>query len=94
VLAANLRAIGPRLERLARWLDLGTSADDLLRAVVDLRALLEVPATLADLGVPAESCDVIAAAAPLDPSAAGNPVPLTPELAGRIFDAAHSGRLD
>ncbi|TVR25692.1 MAG: iron-containing alcohol dehydrogenase [Ilumatobacter sp.] len=94
VLAANLRAIGPRLDRLARWLDLGTAADDVLRAVVDLRSSLGVPDTLAALGVPADSSDTIAAAAPLDPSAAGNPVRLTTELAGRIFDAAHSGRLD
>ncbi|CAN5604236.1 iron-containing alcohol dehydrogenase [soil metagenome] len=94
VLACNRSVIEHRLGRLAVWLGVGSDAEHLIRAVVDLRARLGVPATLAELGVPAASRDVIAAAAPLDPSAAGNPVTLTTELAGTIFDAAHSGRLD
>jgi alcohol dehydrogenase class IV len=94
VLVCNRSAIEHRLGRLAVWLAVGSSADDLIRAVVDLRARLGVPATLAELGVPASSRDAIAAAALLDPSAAGNPLTLTTEVAGTIFDAAHSGRLD
>jgi alcohol dehydrogenase class IV len=94
VLACNRTAIEHRLGRLAVWLDVGSDADHLIGAVVELRARLGVPPTLAELGVPASSRDAIAVAAPLDPSAAGNPVPLTAELAAAIFDAAHSGRLD
>lgn len=94
VLITNRSAVEDRLARLARWLGVGTGADDLVRAVIELRAAVGVPDTLATLGVPATSTGVIAAAAPLDPSAAGNPVPLTVELAAAILDAAHSGRLD
>lgn len=94
VLAWNRSAIEPKLARLARWLDVGTDADAFVCAVFDLRARLGVPATLADLGVPTSSRDVIAVAATIDPSAAGNPLTLTAEAAGAIFDAAYSGRRD
>jgi alcohol dehydrogenase class IV len=48
---------------------------------------------LADLGVPADAVDAIAAAAVVDPTAGTNPIELTVENAAALFTAAHTGTL-
>jgi alcohol dehydrogenase len=62
-----------------------------MQAVLRLRAEIGVPHTLAGLGVDAARRELIAEMALVDPTASGNPVPLTKEGALRIFDAALSG---
>ena len=52
-----------------------------------------MPHTLAGLGVDDDKAEVIAAMAPDDPTAGGNPVPLTRTAALRIFSDAFEGRL-
>lgn len=92
VLAFNRAAIAPRIERLARWLGLPDAGfDGFLRAVLALRADAGVPDTLAGLGVDDRHAARVAAMAVLDPTAGGNPIPLTESAARRLFDAALSG---
>ncbi|APZ44400.1 iron-containing alcohol dehydrogenase [Acidihalobacter ferrooxydans] len=95
VLVFNRPAIETRLEAAARYLGLPQPGfDGFLQWVMALREQLDIPHTLAELGVDAAAAGRIAAEAEQDPSAAGNPVPVkAPELE-RIFLAAVAGRLD
>ncbi len=88
VLRANRRAIETRIGRLAAFLGLAGGFDGFLDAVLELRAGLGVPPGLAAFGVPEESFDRIAGMAPDDPTAGGNPVKLTRELAREMLEAA------
>ena len=69
------------------------SFDAFLAKVLDLRAALDVPHTLADFKVDGSRRDEIADKAIVDPTAGGNPQELTRELALEIFDAALEGRV-
>ncbi|WP_196258118.1 iron-containing alcohol dehydrogenase [Pelagibacterium limicola] len=91
VLAANRRAIEERIVRLAAYLGLEASFDAFMKAVLDLRAALDVPHTLPEFGVDSGRRDEIADKAIVDPTAGGNPVALTRELALDIFDRAMAG---
>jgi len=91
VLAFNRPAIEARIARLAAYLGLSANFDAFERAVLDLRTRIGVPHGLADLGVDGDKADTIAAMAIVDPTAGGNPVPLTGEAARRLFDAALAG---
>ena len=92
VLAFNRPAIEDKIERLAAWLGLDEGGfDGFMKWVLDLRAEIGIPHTLAGLNVGAERAGEIAAMAIVDPTAGGNPVPLTREGARAIFDAALSG---
>jgi len=53
-----------------------------------LRARLGVPNTLAALGVPADAFDRICEMALVDPTAGGNPMPLTRDLAATMLRTA------
>ena len=64
-----------------------------LKTILDLRSLLSVPSTLRDFKVPGDNRDLIGDMAIVDPTAGGNPVKLTKELALEIFDRAMEGRL-
>ncbi|MGA0840674.1 MAG: alcohol dehydrogenase, partial [Pseudomonadales bacterium] len=91
VLRFNRPAIEPRIERLARWLGIDGGYDGFLAAVVRLRAQVGIPRALADLGVTDQETARIALMAVNDPTAAGNPVPLTPRDAAALFGAALRG---
>lgn len=94
VLAWNWSAVAPRLARLAGLLGLpGGRADAFLQWVIDLRARLEIPHTLAELGVPASDLDTLAEAAALDPSAGGNPLPFDARSARAILERAFHGKV-
>jgi alcohol dehydrogenase len=93
VLVANRGAIEERIARLAAYLGLDRSFDAFLNAVVDLRQSLGVPNTLADFNVDGARREAIADMAIVDPTAGGNPIPLTRDLALDIFDRAMEGRL-
>lgn len=93
VLAVNRDAIEARIARLAAYCGMSPSFDAFLRAILALRQKLEVPHRLADLNVDTEKRDLIAEMAIVDPTAGGNPVPLTKALALEIFDRAVEGRV-
>jgi len=94
VLAFNRPAIEARIARLAAYLGIGGGFDAFQQAVLDLRQRIRVPHGLADLGVDGGNADTIAAMAIVDPTAGGNPVPLTKEAARRLFGAALAGEID
>ncbi len=94
VLVANRDAITPTIDRLAAYLDISGGFDGFVREIVAMRTAMDVPHTLVDLGVDPEAIDEIAAAAIVDPSAAGNPLPFDRSFAESVFAAACSGELD
>lgn len=93
VLAVNRDAIEAKIARLAAYCDLPPTFEGFLHAVLALRQKLNVPNTLADFRVTAEKRDLIVDMAIVDPTAGGNPVTLTREVALEIFDRAMEGRL-
>ncbi|MNG07597.1 hypothetical protein D3C84_909070 [compost metagenome] len=58
-----------------------------------MRKDIAVPHTLFELGVDDQRADLIADMAIVDPSAGGNPLPLTKAGVTEIFQAAFHGRL-
>ena len=93
VLAFNRPAIEQKIERLAAYLGLPASFDGFLTWVLALRAEIGVPHTLEGLKVTGDKADIIAAMAPKDPTAGGNPIALDDRAARRIFDAAMNGNI-
>ena len=93
VLSFNREAIGPKVNRLAAYLGLSGGFDGFLDAVLQLRRDIGVPHTLQGLKVDGSRRDLIADMAVVDPTAGGNPVPLTKEGAVEIFDVALSGSI-
>jgi alcohol dehydrogenase len=93
VLVANRPAIEARIARLSAYLGYAPSFEAFQHALIGLRLRLEVPHTLTDFGVDATKRDLIGDMAIVDPTAGGNPVPLTKELALQIFDRALEGRI-
>jgi alcohol dehydrogenase len=91
VLDFNRSAIEDRLARTAAYIGLDRSFDAFRAWVVALRAEIGIPHTLAGLGVDDSRIDEIAAKAVVDPTAGGNPIPLTEDAARAIFRAALKG---
>ncbi|MCC6001815.1 MAG: iron-containing alcohol dehydrogenase [Pararhodobacter sp.] len=79
VLDFNRPAVERRLTQAAGYLGLAGGFDGFRAAVMDLRALLDIPPGLAAMGVQADAVDRLAEAALADPSCGGNPVALTRE---------------
>ena len=88
VLHANRAAIEDRIDRLAAFLGIAGGFDGFLDFVLALRAELGVPSGLIEFGIPETSFDGIADMAPDDPTAGGNPIKLTRELAREMVEAA------
>jgi alcohol dehydrogenase class IV len=88
VLQANRAAIEDRIERLASFLGVAGGFDGFMDFVLGLRAGLGVPPGLIAFGVPETSFDAIAEMAPDDPTAGGNPIKLTRDLAREMVEAA------
>lgn len=93
VLVTNRDAIEARIGRLAAYCGLPPTFEAFLNAILGLRQKLGVPHTLKDFKVPGDKRDLVAEMAIVDPTAGGNPVKLTKELALEIFDRAMEGRL-
>ena len=94
VLKANQHAVAPRLEALARYLDLpepGPAA--VLDWVLRLRETLGIPHTLAEIGIDDAQAERVGRMAAEDPSAGSNPVNYTPEQYSNLFRAAIRGNL-
>ncbi|MCH1434777.1 MAG: iron-containing alcohol dehydrogenase [Acidimicrobiales bacterium] len=94
VLVANRPAIETTMARLAAYVGVGTTFDDLLDHVLAMRAELDVPHTLVELGVDPAGADTIVAGTVTDLCAATNPVTVDHDYAHDLFAAACEGRLD
>jgi alcohol dehydrogenase class IV len=94
VMVYNRPATGAQLAVIARALDLpGEPFQAVFDWVLGFRERLNIPHTLADLGVPEKSAELIGREAALDPSAGGNPQPADATAYARIFRAAVKGEL-
>jgi alcohol dehydrogenase class IV len=93
VLVFNRPAIEAKIVRLAGFLGIGGGFDGFLKAVLDLRRQTGVPHDLGGLKVDGGRAETIVEMAVVDPTAGGNPVPLTKEGARTLFDAALKGSL-
>lgn len=94
VMEFNRRAIAAKCDIIARVLDLPTRGYDGLYAwVLGLRRELGIAHTLAEIGVTLDQAAVIGAEAAIDPSASGNPIPVTAADLERIFRASVLGQL-
>ncbi len=95
VLLKNRAAISRKMAHLARYLELdGGDFDAVLSYVITLRNHIGIPNDLHSIGIDDSRIEEIATQAVQDPSAAGNPIPLTqPQYAALLHDAIH-GKLD
>ncbi|MBN3005806.1 alcohol dehydrogenase class IV [Chromobacterium alkanivorans] len=94
VLVRNRPAIAERLSAAARYLGLADAGfDGFLAWVLQLRAGLGIPHTLAEIGIGADAAADIGRMAKADPSDGGNPLPLSADDYRAIFLAAQQGRL-
>lgn len=94
VLKFNEQALGPKMRRLAHFLELEKqSFDAVLEWVLQLRCQLDIPHTLRELNVPAGEAEIVAAKAAADGCAPTNPVPVGKAELLQIFRAAFDGAL-
>jgi alcohol dehydrogenase class IV len=94
VLVWNRRAIEDKMVRLAAYLDLEyQSFDGFLDWVLDLRASIGIPHTLAEIGVREEHAAAFAPQALADPSTGGNPLPMTEQDFHALYLDCIRGRL-
>jgi alcohol dehydrogenase len=93
VLVFNRPAIEAKIERLAGFLEIDGGFDGFLAAVLDLRKKTGVPNDLKGLGVDGSKTGTIVEMSLVDPTAGGNPVPLTKEGSRKLFEAALKGDL-
>jgi alcohol dehydrogenase class IV len=95
VVSFNRAAIAEKTDVITRVLDLPVRGfDGFLQWLLDWRRELQIPHSLAEIGVHVNNSAVIGHEASLDPSAGGNPVPVTPAQFEHIFRAAVHGKLD
>ena len=87
VLNFNRPAIADKIARLAAFLGIAGGFDGFLDFVLAFRAEMNVPENLAAMGVGRDDIPRMAKMATEDPTAAGNPVPLTLEAATRLYEA-------
>jgi alcohol dehydrogenase class IV len=93
VLAYNRASIEQKMARLAGWLELGDSFDDIQKWVLTLRESFDIPHTVKDLGVEESRLDEISKMAAEDPTAASNPIPVDADDMRKMLDAAMAGQL-
>ncbi|MEM9148740.1 MAG: iron-containing alcohol dehydrogenase [Pseudomonadota bacterium] len=87
VLRFNRPAIETQIDRAAAYLGIAGGFEGFCAWIDDLREGLGIPAKLSALGVTGERAGEIAAMAVVDPTAGGNPVPLTEPIARDLFEA-------
>jgi alcohol dehydrogenase class IV len=94
VMAFNRAAIADKMTRLAAYLGLkDASPTGLLDWVLALREELQIPHTLAGIGIDGGRADAVAAAALIDPSTPSNPRAMDVGDFRRLFIDAVEGRL-
>jgi alcohol dehydrogenase class IV len=95
VMTFNRAAIADKTDVIARVLDLPVRGfDGFFAAVLEMRRALGIPHSLAEIGVAAEKAEIIGREAAVDPSAGGNPIPVSAAQLEGIFQAAVAGRLE
>jgi alcohol dehydrogenase class IV len=95
VITFNRRAIADKAEVIARVLDLPVRGfDGFLAWVLKMRVELGIPHSLTAIGVSADKATIIGREAAIDPSAAGNPIPVDAAQLEHIFRAAVAGTLE
>ncbi|MET0749344.1 MAG: iron-containing alcohol dehydrogenase [Rhizobium sp.] len=85
VLRFNRKPIEEKIARAAAYLGIAGGFDGFYDYVLQLRAELGVPETLTKMGIASDRIGELAAMAIEDPSAGGNPVPLTLENTKDLF---------
>ncbi len=93
VLKANESAIADRFVRAARYLDIDGGFDGFLEWVLDMRASLNIPEKLADIGIDTGKLEMIGEMAVKDPSAGGNPIQFSADQYSAILEKAITGKL-
>lgn len=93
VITANMPAIAGEAAWLAGCLGLPSEEGDLLGWIECLRREIDIPDTLAEVGVPATEVARVARMAVEDPSAASNPIAFTEAEYAAIFERALAGDL-
>ena len=94
VLKANREQVEERMQRLGRYLGLEQPTfDGVLSWILELRKQLNIPHSLAEIGINADRADEIGAMAVVDPSAGGNPIAFSAEQYASIFHNAVNGSL-
>ncbi|TAL39156.1 MAG: iron-containing alcohol dehydrogenase [Alphaproteobacteria bacterium] len=99
VVLRNRSALAEKMDQLSRTLHLagkGYNAagfDAVLKWILDFRKQLGIPNTLAEIGVPSDRIQEIGKMALADPSAGGNPIPLTATDYAEVFSKALKGDL-
>lgn len=93
VLRRNRPAIEKKLSKAALYLELDKPSFDVFYDwIMSLRKQLQIPATLQDIGISATDRERIGQMAVQDPSASGNPIPLSSADYGAIFEDAVMGK--
>lgn len=97
VVVRNRDAIQDRMDILARTLNLnaaeGKGFDAVMEWILRFRKTLGIQDALGDIGVPGDRAAEIGVMALADPSAGGNPIPLTAEDYADVFTRACAGDL-
>jgi len=94
VLKANRSAVEEKIRRLNHYLGLTNSGfDGFLDWVIELRAQLSIPNTLAMINIDDYDSETVGRMASADPSAGGNPISFSSEQYQRIFEDAVAGYL-
>jgi len=95
VMTFNRSAIAEKTDVIARVLDLPARGfDGFLAWVIEMRRDFGIPHSLAGLGVNSDAAVIIGREAAIDPSAGGNPIPITAAQFEHLFRAAVDGKLE
>lgn len=94
VVKRNRSAIQDKVSKLARYLELSdTSFNSFFNWLLDFRQQLQIPHSLAELGLSTEDVKDIGKLAVLDPSASGNPIKLSAQDYQQLVEDAVQGAL-
>ena len=93
VLMFNRPAIEDRIARLASYLDLDPSFTAFMDWVLELRAQLAIPHTLAELISDDDKFELMSEMAPRDPTAGGNPIPIDSASCLALYRKAWTGAI-
>jgi alcohol dehydrogenase class IV len=95
VLQRNKGEIDTRITRLAKYLDLDDpSFDGFLDWVLQLRKELDIPHSLAQIGITLDDVELVGKMSANDAAAAGNPITLTAVQYSQLFAQAVQGKLE
>ena len=93
VLEFNKNAIAEKMERLSSYLQLKKPGfEGIMEWVVELRQVLDIPATLSKIGIDDGKIDEVVSGALKDPTASTNPIALTDASLRALFQVAILGQ--